>query len=80
MGVSCSLHDRYNGLTWVSLKDFKLKHTVGKGGFGKVWKVQHKKTSEIFAMKILSKARIIFKHSIKPVMKERKLLSQLNHP
>ena len=77
---TCSLNDRANGLTWISIKDFKQKYIIGKGGFGKVWKVQKKKTSEIFAMKILSKAKILFKRSIQSVMKERKLLSQLNHP
>lgn len=29
---------------------------IGKGGFGKVWKVVHKKTNTLFAMKEMSKA------------------------
>ena len=76
---TCSLNDRQNGLVWVSMGDFKFKHTIGKGGFGKVWKVQRKKDSLIYAMKVLSKIKIINKHSVHSVMNERRLLAQLNH-
>lgn len=74
----CSINDRSNG--WITKRDFYFKETIGKGGFGKVWKVQQRKDSVIFAMKVLSKARIIYKRSIHSVMNERKLLSKLNHP
>jgi len=30
---------------------------IGKGGFGKVWRVEHKKTKEKFALKEMSKAK-----------------------
>ena len=30
---------------------FEFNYIIGKGGFGKVWKVQHKKTKEYFALK-----------------------------
>jgi len=76
---TCSLNDRSGSLVWISLDDFKLKHTIGKGGFGKVWKVQRKKDSQIFAMKILNKLKIMHKHSVNSVMNERRLLAQLNH-
>lgn len=42
---------------------------IGKGGFGKVWKVFL--DEELFAMKEMSKARIINKRSIKSVINER---------
>ncbi len=48
---------------------------VGRGGFGKVWKVEKKKTKKLYAMKEMSKARIIQKRSVTSVMNERKLLS-----
>jgi serine/threonine protein kinase len=41
---------------------------VGKGGFGKVWKVRDKKTSTIYAMKEMLKTKIIAKKSIESVM------------
>ena len=53
---------------------------MGRGGFGKVWKVEKKKNKKLFAMKEMSKARIISKRSVNSVMNERKLLSQLKHP
>ena len=30
---------------------FNLHYVIGKGGFGKVWKVDSKKTGKTFAMK-----------------------------
>ena len=44
---------------------------IGKGGFGKVWKVDRKKFKSEFAMKEMSKARILTKRSVKSVMNER---------
>ena len=59
---------------------FQFHYGIGKGGFGKVWKVELKKTKENFAMKEMSKARILAKKSVNSVMNERKLLSYLKHP
>jgi protein kinase A len=53
---------------------------VGKGGFGKVWKVEVKKTRQVLAMKEMYKAKIIAKKSINSVMNERTLLARLRHP
>ena len=52
---------------------FKELYCIGKGGFGKVWKVQRKKAKhkELYAMKEMSKARILTKRSVKSVMNER---------
>jgi serum/glucocorticoid-regulated kinase 2 len=41
----------------------------------KVWRVEKKKTGQVYAMKEMSKARIITKRSVNSVMNERKLLS-----
>jgi serine/threonine kinase 32/serum/glucocorticoid-regulated kinase 2 len=53
---------------------------VGKGGFGKVWKVMEKRTKRTYAMKMMSKIKIINKKSVSSVMNERNYLAQLNHP
>ena len=58
---------------------FRLIRVVGRGGFGKVWKVERKKDCKFFAMKEMEKMIIIEKKSVSSVLNERKLLAQLNH-
>ena len=41
---------------------------IGKGGFGEVWKVNHKKTGDVYVIKVLDKDSL----------KSQKLISQLN--
>jgi len=53
---------------------------VGKGGFGKVWKVQKTNDGQFFAMKSMAKACVVSKRSIHSVLNERKLLALLQHP
>lgn len=53
---------------------------MGKGGFGRVWKVELKKTRQIYAMKIMSKAKVLAKKSVQSVMNERQLLSNIENP
>jgi serine/threonine protein kinase len=64
----------------VTKNHFQFHYVIGKGGFGKVWKVEMKKTNRMFAMKEMLKCRIISKRSVTSVMNERKLLSSLKHP
>ena len=52
----------------VNKSNFKPYYVVGKGGFGKVWKVQMKKNGKIYAMKEMYKTKIINKKSINSVM------------
>lgn len=52
---------------------------LGRGGFGKVWKVKKKKNKLLYALKIMSKAKIVQKKSVNSVMNERQLLSNLRH-
>ena len=60
--------------------DFKFHFVLGKGGFGKVWKVQKVANNQPFAMKEMSKVQIVHKRSVHSVINERKLLAQLHHP
>ena len=64
----------------MSKMNFAKIMAIGKGGFGKVWKVENKRTRQIFAMKLMSKAKIINKKSVSSVMNERKHLAKLSHP
>ena len=74
----------------LNLDDFCLLYPIGRGGFGRVWKVRlkrqynskisdirlQKNKSRIFAMKEMSKAKISLKKSIKSVANERKFLEK----
>mmetsp|Transcript_42641 Transcript_42641/g.40940 ORF Transcript_42641/g.40940 Transcript_42641/m.40940 type:complete len:193 (+) Transcript_42641:33-611(+) len=64
----------------VNKHHFKFVHVVGKGGFGKVWKVERKKFKTMYAMKEMSKVKIVNKKSVNSILNERKLLAQLKHP
>ena len=62
--------------TQTSKANFQQMYAVGRGDFGKVWRVQSKKEKgDEFAMKEMAKARIITKKSVPSVMNELKLLS-----
>ena len=60
--------------------NFKFLYVIGKGGFGRVWKIQSKKTKIKYALKEMSKLKIIDKKSEKSINSEREFLSKLNHP
>ena len=47
---------------------------MGRGGFGKVWKVNYKKINTLYAMKEMSKAKIIDKRSEKGTEKEKNII------
>ena len=64
----------------ITKSSFEFIGIIGRGGFGKVWKVLYKKTKKIFAMKKMSKCKIIDKRSEKSIKAERDLLSIMNHP
>ncbi len=42
---------------------FYFECVVGKGGFGKVWKVELKKGKQVFAMKEMSKAMLVLPYA-----------------
>ena len=64
----------------ISKSNFEFLYIIGKGGFGKVWNVKHKQTSKQYALKLMSKVKIIDKKSVKNIKSEREFLSKLNHP
>lgn len=57
---------------WLSYADHKgfynFSRVIGKGGFGKVWKVYDKRNKRPYAMKIIDKARVITKKSVQSIM------------
>ena len=64
----------------INKSHFKFHCIIVKGGFGKGWKVERKKFGTFYALKEMSKVKIVNKKSVNSVMNEKKLLSQLKHP
>ena len=58
---------------------FHFHYVIGRGGFGRVWRVELNRTHTLFAMKEMSKARVLSKKSVNSVLNERKLLGSLKH-
>ena len=81
-----NIHNSNSNQTKINQSDtlhknnFKFLYVIGKGGFGRVWKIQSKKTKIKYALKEMSKLKIIDKKSEKSINSEREFLSKLNHP
>uniref|UniRef100_A0A1J3DMK8 non-specific serine/threonine protein kinase n=2 Tax=Noccaea caerulescens TaxID=107243 RepID=A0A1J3DMK8_NOCCA len=64
----------------VGLVDFEIMKVVGKGAFGKVYQVRKKDTSEIYAMKVMRKDKIMEKNHAEYMKAERDILTKIDHP
>lgn len=64
----------------VNLYHFDLHRAVGKGAFGKVRVVEHKKTKKLYALKYIDKASCIRKKAVANIIQERRLLEEIDHP
>lgn len=64
----------------VNRNHFDFQYVIGKGGFGKVWKVIMKKNQRLYALKEMSKVKVIDRKSEKSIKCERDFLSKLHHP
>ncbi|KAM4066882.1 kinase [Hirsutella rhossiliensis] len=53
---------------------------IGKGDVGKVYLVKEKKSSRLYAMKVLSKKEMIKRNKIKRALAEQEILATSNHP
>ena len=64
----------------VNRTSFEYISIIGKGGYGRVWKVVMRKNKKLYALKEMSKTKIIDKKSVTSIIFERNLLSEMNHP
>uniref|UniRef100_A0A1D1YK16 non-specific serine/threonine protein kinase n=1 Tax=Anthurium amnicola TaxID=1678845 RepID=A0A1D1YK16_9ARAE len=64
----------------VGLEDFEVLKVVGQGAFGKVFQVRKKGTSEIYAMKVMRKDKIMEKNHAEYMKAERDILTKIDHP
>ncbi|KAA8517631.1 hypothetical protein F0562_015105 [Nyssa sinensis] len=64
----------------VGLEDFEVMKLVGQGAFGKVFQVRKRGTSEIYAMKVMRKDKIMEKNHAEYMKAERDILTKIDHP
>lgn len=65
----------------VRREDFDLLSVLGMGAFGKVWRVRHKETKHIYAMKIMKKTSIVKRDFVDHTNKEREIMAEMSyHP
>ena len=59
--------------------DFIPLKLLGSGSFGEVYLVKHATTGELYAMKVLSKSRILGQNLVRYAKTERDVLSYTTH-
>ncbi|XP_044491180.1 serine/threonine-protein kinase AtPK2/AtPK19-like [Mangifera indica] len=64
----------------VGIEDFEVLKVVGQGAFGRVYQVRKKHTSEIYAMKVMRKDKIMENNHAKYMKAERDILTKIDHP
>jgi CRP-like cAMP-binding protein len=64
----------------IRFKDLVKFRILGVGTFGKVWLVSHKRTGTPYALKMLSKREIIGHHQVEGVIREKNIMSSIDHP
>ncbi|XP_014498057.1 serine/threonine-protein kinase AtPK2/AtPK19 [Vigna radiata var. radiata] len=64
----------------VSIEDFEILKVVGQGAFAKVYQVRKKGTSEIYAMKVMRKDKIMEKNHTEYMKAERDIWTKIEHP
>ena len=62
------------------IDDFDFLYIIGKGGYGKVWKVRDKFTGNCYALKQMTKAKIIAEGSEMSILRERIFLAKMHSP
>jgi len=53
---------------------------LGKGGFGEVWKVFHKKSNNIYVIKVIDKKNIIEQKLVEQMNREIEIMYKIDHP
>lgn len=74
--TSMTMDQRYN----LNLEDLKFFNKLGKGAFGTVMLVQSKQNKKVFALKALSKDRIVKKGQAEHVLNEFRIMKECDHP
>eukprot|EP00164_Ancoracysta_twista_P006511 GFYU01009074.1.p1 GENE.GFYU01009074.1~~GFYU01009074.1.p1 ORF type:complete len:420 (-),score=110.91 GFYU01009074.1:114-1373(-) len=68
------------GTKKVSIADFDLLKTIGKGSYGKVLKVRKLDNNKIYALKIIKKEAVVRRNHVEHTKAERSILQLIRHP
>ena len=81
-GSPGAVYGRSRGFTEpeAALSDFHLLRQIGKGSFGRVMQVLHRRNGKQFAMKILSKSSLLERSALRYFNSERRVLEESRHP
>ncbi|KAL9185116.1 hypothetical protein ACHAXT_002893 [Thalassiosira profunda] len=60
--------------------DLQLHRIIGVGMFGRVWLCQRKVSDTVYALKVMDKKSIIEKKMVKGVLREKNVMSSVEHP
>lgn len=66
--------------TKVTIESFEFIGLIGEGSFGRVFMVKKKNCGKYYAIKILSKQRLLKEKKQHEVFRERQALIMLDHP
>lgn len=61
-------------------RDFDVSCQVGRGNFGNVYQVVHRKSGQTLAMKLIDKAKYSSAEMKKTAVVERDILAKVQHP
>eukprot|EP00667_Euglena_gracilis_P002427 EG_transcript_2427 len=64
----------------VRLEDFELLKVLGKGAFGKAWKVRRKGTRQLYAMKVMAKRLFTKQNLVHLLNGEKEIMANVRHP
>ncbi|KAH9998812.1 kinase-like domain-containing protein [Russula compacta] len=78
--MGCAPSKNIDLATEVSLYHFDLHRVVGKGAFGKVRVVEHKKSKKLYALKYIDKQQCIRQKAVANIIQERRLLEEIDNP
>ena len=62
------------------ISDFEKEKEIGKGGFGLVWKVIHRKTQKVYCIKVIKKDGIVQQKLVDQMNREIEIMYILNNP
>ena len=64
----------------IEFRDLVKFRILGVGTFGKVWLASHKTTGKPYALKMLNKREIIGHHQVEGVIREKNIMTSIDHP